>query len=66
MYTLIKRLAARDLLMYQAPTIGLSMLIAEIFFKFGSFSLEAMAFLATWLVLDGLMSAAFGNGRTKK
>jgi hypothetical protein len=52
MYTLIKLLTPRQLLLQQAPTFVGSLVIAEMFYKFGSFLLEAIAFLATWLVLD--------------
>ena len=52
MYTLTQRLPARELLLYQAPTLGLSLILAELFYKFHSFSLECVAFLATWYVLD--------------
>lgn len=31
--------------------------IAELFFKWHSFTLECAGFLATWLVLDGAVSA---------
>ena len=39
MYTLIKRLTVRELLVFQAPTVAMSLVIAEMFYKFGSFSL---------------------------
>lgn len=60
MYSLIRGLPARSLLLRQAPTLGGSLLIAELFFKFGSFSLEAIAFLATWAVLDAILQAVDG------
>lgn len=31
-----------------ATTLGVSLVIAEFFYKFHSFTLEALAFLATW------------------
>jgi hypothetical protein len=52
MFTLTQNLPARDLLLYQAPTLVLSLVIAELFYKFHSFTLECVAFLATWYVLD--------------
>ena len=33
-------------------------MMAELFYKFHSFSLECAAFLATWFVLDALVQAA--------
>ena len=64
MYTLIKRLTVKELLVTQAPTVALSLAIAEGFFKFGSFLLEALAFLATWFVLDAFSSLVFSRRRT--
>lgn len=34
------------------PALAVAFVIAEFFFKFGSFSLECVAFLALWRVLD--------------
>ena len=34
------------------PTGAVALVIAELFYKFHSFTLECVAFLATWLVLD--------------
>jgi hypothetical protein len=36
----------------QAPAVGLAWLVSELFYKFHSFTLECMAFLATWFVID--------------
>jgi hypothetical protein len=38
------------LLYVDMPPLAASLVIAELFYKFGSFSLEAMGFLATWAV----------------
>ena len=38
--------------MEQGVALGFSILIAELFYKFHSFTLECVAFLATWYVLD--------------
>jgi hypothetical protein len=56
MYTLIRSIPLRTLLIEQAPAMGLSLLIAELFYKFHSFTLETMAFLGTWFVADGAIS----------
>ena len=32
-------------------TLGVSLAVAEVFYKFHSFTLEALAFLATWYAL---------------
>ncbi len=36
------------------PPFAIAMMVAEIFFKFGSFTLECLAFLALWYVLAQL------------
>jgi hypothetical protein len=55
MYTLIRSMPLRQLLSEQMPVITVSFIIAEIFYKFHSFTLECAAFLATWFVLDVLL-----------
>ncbi|TAN58953.1 MAG: hypothetical protein EPN26_00770 [Rhodospirillales bacterium] len=52
MYTLLRTLSTRQLLLNQAPSLIGSLVIAELFYKFHSFLLETGAFLATWFVLD--------------
>lgn len=52
MYTLIRSSQISRLLTEQAPIIALSIVIAELFYKFHSFTLECIAFLATWYILD--------------
>jgi hypothetical protein len=54
MYTLIRTLPLRDILLEQIPALGVSLMIAEAFYKFHSFTLECIAFLATWYALDAL------------
>lgn len=56
MYSLITKLSRKELLAYQAPSLVASLAIAEFFYKFGSFLLEAIAFLATWFVLDAVVT----------
>ncbi len=56
MYSLIKTSSIRDLVAKHAPALGLSLLLAELFYKFHSFTLETLAFLATWYVIDALIS----------
>lgn len=55
MYTLIRLIPVRRLLLEQAPALAVSFAIAEAFYKFHSFTLECLAFLATWYVADGLI-----------
>jgi hypothetical protein len=56
MYTLISRLPPRQLLLRHAPTLVAALAIAEMFYKWHSFLLEAGGFLATWYLLDALVS----------
>jgi hypothetical protein len=55
MYTLIRSLPVRRLLLEQAPALGVSFAIAETFYKFHSFTVECLAFLATWYVADAMI-----------
>jgi hypothetical protein len=57
MYTLTRLLSRKALVRQQVPTLGGSLLVAELFYKFGSFTLEAVAFLGTWFVLDAVYTA---------
>jgi len=57
MYTLIQSIPLRRLILEQGVAFGFSLLIAELFYKFHSFTLECLAFLATWYVLDFVIQA---------
>lgn len=54
MYTLSKLISRKDVFLNQLPLIMLSMFISELFYKFHSFTLECVAFLVTWFVLDAV------------
>ena len=56
MYTLIRSIPLRQLLLREAPALATSLVVAELFFKFHSFTLECAAFLATWFAIDGALS----------
>ncbi len=60
MYTLIHDLGFRKALLAEAPSLLASMGIAEMFYKFHSFTLECGAFLATWFVVSYLGALARG------
>ncbi len=49
--TSIRSLVLSDITAINAVTLATSFVIAEFFYKFHSFTLEAAAFLATWYVL---------------
>lgn len=57
MYELIRRLTLKQLTMEQLPVFLVSLVIAELFYKFHSFLLETGAFLVTWCLLDAVYSA---------
>lgn len=68
MYSLLKTVSNRELLFRHMPSAGTSLLIAEAFFKFGSFTLEAIGFLLTWVIADaifGVVSTALDHPRGK-
>lgn len=52
MYTLMKRPHDRTTLLLQGTSFASSIVIAEVFYKFHSFTLECLAFLATWYAID--------------
>lgn len=52
MYALVRLLTVRRLLLEQVPVLAFSFVVAEVFYKFHSFTLECLAFLATWLAAD--------------
>jgi hypothetical protein len=57
MYSLVRMLPVARLLREQVPALGLAFVIAELFYKFHSFTLETLAFLATWGLIDALIQA---------
>ncbi len=52
MDALIRRIPVH--LVRDLPPFAIAMAVAEIFFKFGSFTLECLAFLALWYALAQL------------
>jgi hypothetical protein len=52
MYTLMRLMPLRDVLLEQVPALMGALILAEVFYKFRSFTLECLAFLGTWYVLD--------------
>jgi hypothetical protein len=63
MWTLMKSLGPRRMAVEQAPALGASFVVAELFYKFHSFTLECLAFLGTWFALDALLAALGWGGR---
>jgi hypothetical protein len=58
MYTLIEQSGIRRFIQREALPFSLAFVSAELFYHFGSFSLECLAFLTTWLVI-GKISQLF-------
>ena len=58
MFELLRSSPLRQLLSRQAPTLVIALVVAEMFYKFGSFTLECLGFLATWFVLDAMFALA--------
>jgi hypothetical protein len=63
MYTLIRSISPRQLYFEQVPALGISLLLAETFYKFHSFTLECLAFLGTWYVLDIVITRLVSLGQ---
>lgn len=61
MYALTRSHSWRKLLLAQAIPFLAALLIAETYYKFHSFVLECVAFLATWYAVDWLRVKLFGR-----
>lgn len=57
MYSLITTSGIRRLLEQEFVPFALALLIAQIWFKWGSFSLELVGFLAVWFVFGFVANA---------
>ena len=56
MYQIIRSYGLLTSLKKEAPPAIMSLLVAEVFYKFHSFALECFAFLATWYVVSWLLA----------
>lgn len=65
MYSLIRTVPPRELVTQSLPALGASMIVAERFYHFHSFTLECAAFLATWYVLDLVARTVAGLRRER-
>ena len=61
MFQLLTSISAGELFKRQLPVFLVALLIAELFYKFHSFTLECAAFLATWFVLDAAVHLFTGR-----
>lgn len=67
MFALLRTLPLSEILARQVPALTVSIIIAETFYKFRSFTLECVAFLVTWLVVDETIegvASGFARGRS--
>lgn len=55
MYTIIKKLGLLQFAKQEIIPFTASLMLAEYLYKFGSFTLECVAFLATWYSIGRLM-----------
>jgi hypothetical protein len=62
MHSLLRAVELRRLVGAEAPALASSFVIAETFYKFHSFTLECLAFLATWYALGSLQRVISGRG----
>ena len=58
MHTLVRQVGLGGALRAEAPALAGAWVIAEMFYKFHSFTLECAGFLATWYVLSVAWNAA--------
>jgi hypothetical protein len=59
MYELLRSRSLRTIATDAVPPLGLALLFAELFYKWHSFTLECIGFLATWFVFDWAWSKLF-------
>ena len=52
MYTILKNFRSREVQLAEIPSFIISFIVAELFYKLHSFTLETICFLATWFVLS--------------
>jgi len=65
MYTFFKSVGFKKVFSNEAPSFSVSLLLAEAFYKFGSFILEAAAFLCTWYVISLVHNEVIMSRRSK-
>jgi hypothetical protein len=58
MYTLLRNGQLRRHLLPEGGSLMASLFIAEVFYKFHSFTLECLGFLATWFAVSFVTSLA--------
>lgn len=61
MYEFVRSIGVSGFIAREAIPLALSLLVAELFFKFHSFTLEAVAFLITWFCISALAVRLVGR-----
>jgi len=61
MYSYVKQAGIPTVLAQEAPALVAAFVIAEVFYKFHSFTLECAAFLVTWYALSWAQSLLVGS-----
>lgn len=65
MHRLIHCGGVRHFVYFEAPSLAVSLALAELFYKFGSFLLEALAFLATWYLVSFFFDRVSGSHKAE-
>ena len=60
MYTLLNSVRPKPALISELPGFISALVIAQLLFKFGSFSLELLGFLAVWVSISFLQASLIG------
>jgi len=62
----MKYQGVKRFLVSEMPALGISLLISETVYKFGSFLLECSAFLVTWYVASYFFNKLIAGKKTSK
>ena len=66
MYTILKTSGSKKMLATEAPVFLIALLLAERLYKFGSFTVECLAFLGTWFIISFLVNTIFLHPNKRK
>jgi hypothetical protein len=56
MFTIVRHVNFREGMLVEIPSLAVSLIIAEFFYKFHSFTLECFAFTAPWFLVGGMLA----------
>ena len=66
MYAALRHLTLRNALTTEGPSLLAALVIAELFYKFGSFAMECIAFLVTWLAISASIQLILPKRHTSR